>query len=158
MKRPNGPPTTGSLRVGIAPSRPRPCICCGGPRATRSVPACWDHWIALPEDLRSEMVVTVGRGQIGRYGDCLMKAVRIWRQTGLWRSSYVATKFPPLESASAGSPDLHDSGKLVSFRPRLPNATPTPARKSALNRIEPRVVKTRRTNNDPLSSARIENR
>lgn len=103
MKQLNAPPTTVPLRIGIASSRARPCICCGEMRASPSIPACWDHWIALPEDLRSELVVSVGRGQIGRYGDCLMEAVRFWRQTGLWRSRYVKTKSAPQESILAVS-------------------------------------------------------
>ena len=123
------------LRIGIASSRPRPCICCGEPRATPSVPACWDHWIALPEDLRSELVVSVGRGQIGRYGDCLMEAVRIWRQTGLWRSRYDKMKFSRQESPRAGSHGSRDGGKVVSLQSRRPKSPPRPARKSDSNRI-----------------------
>ena len=149
MKQLNGQHPTVPLKIGIG--RPRPCICCGEPRATRSVPACWDHWIALPDDLRSELVVTVGRGQIGRYGDCLMEAVRFWRLTGLWRSRYVKTEFPPSAFAREGSAGSRDDGKVVSFQSRRPKSSPTPARRSDTNRTTRKTVgKSKRTDSPPL--------
>jgi hypothetical protein len=127
--------------VGIAShpkfSRSRACICCGEPRASRSIPACWDHWIALPEDLRSALVISVGRGQIGRYGDHLMEAVRFWRQNGLWRSRYVNAKSPTPAFDREGSAGSRDDGKVVSFQLRRPRLSPTSAHKSARNRFEP---------------------
>ena len=66
----------------------RPCLCCGAPSASRSIPACWDHWSALPEDLRSTIVVSQGRGQLKIYADSLFEAVKLWRGSGVWRSKY----------------------------------------------------------------------
>lgn len=109
--------------VGVASNpkdgRSRLCLCCGEPTATRSIPACWDHWIALPEDLQSAIVISTGRGEIGRYGDCLMEAVRIWRQTGLWRSRYVKTESAPQELMLAVSPRA--PGTVTSFRAKRAN-------------------------------------
>lgn len=149
MNRLNAPHRTVPLRVGAASTRLRPCICCGQPRATRSVPACWDHWNALPEDLRSALVISVGRGQIGRYGNCLMEAVRFWRQTGLWRSRYVRAKAPDPASAPEESAGSRDDGKVVSFQLHRPRSSSTPARESARNRFAPLMFwKVKRTDSN----------
>lgn len=49
------------------------------------MPACWEHWNVLPEDLRSFIVISYGRGRTKAYGEGLMEAVRLWRLTGNWR-------------------------------------------------------------------------
>src|SRR6185437_16063648 len=64
---------------------PRRCLCCGAATATRSIPACWEHWTLLPEDLRSSLVVTSSLGQLTQYADGLDRAVRLWREAGVWR-------------------------------------------------------------------------
>src|SRR6185312_17486960 len=64
---------------------PRRCLCCGSVTATRSIPACWEHWTLLPEDLRSSIVTTYSRGQLMQYADRLDSAVRLWREARVWR-------------------------------------------------------------------------
>lgn len=103
---------------------PRLCLCCGGPRATRSIPACWDHWVVLPEDLRSAIVISYGRGQISRYGDSLMEAVRIWRQAGVWRSKYVKTALPLASRPAPIRSDLATTARVVSFQLRRTKPLP----------------------------------
>jgi hypothetical protein len=41
--------------------------------------------MALPEDLRSELLASYGRGELTNYHRNLLRAVEIWRQRGLWR-------------------------------------------------------------------------
>ena len=55
----------------------RKCVCCGAPRPTRSMCACWDHWTALPEDLRSELLRSYSRDEIGKYHRALLEAVEL---------------------------------------------------------------------------------
>ena len=43
-------------RAGGCAGSNRKCVCCGAPTPTHSMCACWDHWIVLPEDLRSELL------------------------------------------------------------------------------------------------------
>lgn len=62
----------------------RTCLCCGAPTAGHVMPACWPHWNLLPEDLRSAIVKSYGRGQVSLYGESLIAAVGIWRQIGAW--------------------------------------------------------------------------
>jgi len=71
---------------GARRTRVRECVCCGVPTATISIPACWDDWNLLPEDLRSSIVKNHGRGQINEYADDLLTAVAFWREIGAWRS------------------------------------------------------------------------
>lgn len=66
-------------------SSPRRCVCCGAATATRSVPACWEHWTLLSQDLRSAIVIAYSRGQLTQYADCLDAAVKLWREAGVWR-------------------------------------------------------------------------
>ena len=65
----------------------RECVCCGAPTPTRSMCACWEHWMALPEDLRSELLASRGRGELTNYHRNLLRAVEIWRRCGLWRAA-----------------------------------------------------------------------
>jgi hypothetical protein len=41
--------------------------------------------MALPEDLRSELLTSYGRGELTNYHRHLLRAVEIWRQRGVWR-------------------------------------------------------------------------
>jgi hypothetical protein len=41
--------------------------------------------MALPEDLRSELLTFYGRGAVASYHRSLLKAVAIWRDRGVWR-------------------------------------------------------------------------
>ena len=50
----------------------------------QSMCACWGHWMALPEDLRSALLRSYGRGELANYRRNLLKAVEIWRQRGIW--------------------------------------------------------------------------
>ena len=63
----------------------RKFVCCGAPTPTQSVCACWGHWMALPEDHRSELLASYGRGEVANYHRNLLKAVEIWRRCGVWR-------------------------------------------------------------------------
>jgi hypothetical protein len=110
-------------------SPPRLCLCCGEQTATRSIPACWDHWIALPEDLRSAIVISYGRGQLNRYGESLAEAVRFWRHTGLWRPKYVRAS-APLKPEPLISLRSRDDGKVVSFPLSRPKPSSGPGRKA----------------------------
>ena len=71
---------------GARRTRVRECVCCGAATATPSLPACWDDWNLLPEDLRSSIIKNYGRRQINEYADDLLAAVAFWRQVGAWRS------------------------------------------------------------------------
>jgi hypothetical protein len=63
----------------------RKCACCGAPTPTQSMCACWAHWMALPEDLRSEFLKSYGRDEFANYHRNILKAVEIWRRLGVWR-------------------------------------------------------------------------
>ena len=83
---------------GASRTRVRECVCCGAATATPSIPACWDDWNLLPEDLRSSIVKNYGRRQINEYTDDLLVAVTFWRQIGAWRSKLrerVRSALPP---------------------------------------------------------------
>ena len=69
----------------------RKCVCCGAPTPTQSMCACWGHWMALPEDLRSEILTAYGRGAVADYHRTLLRAVGIWRHKGLWRVPFPGT-------------------------------------------------------------------
>jgi hypothetical protein len=64
----------------------RLCLCCGIAAATPSIPACWDHWSLLPEGLRSSIVASYGRGELTRYAESLLEAIKLWREAKAWRS------------------------------------------------------------------------
>jgi hypothetical protein len=76
------------VEVGSVPggATARRCVCCGDAVATRSIPACWDHWRLLPEDLQSAIIKTTGLGRLAEYGRHLLEAIRIWRRAGAWRA------------------------------------------------------------------------
>src|SRR2546421_6386515 len=57
----------------------------GAPTPTQSMCACWAHWMALPEDLRSEFLKSYGRDEFANYHLNILKAVEIWRGLGVWR-------------------------------------------------------------------------
>jgi hypothetical protein len=61
------------------------CVCCGAPTPTRSMCACWGHWTALPEDLRSELLRSYSRDEFANYHQALLIAVEKWRHAGVWR-------------------------------------------------------------------------
>jgi hypothetical protein len=65
----------------------RKCVCCGAPTPTHSMCACWDHWMALPEDLRSELLRTYSRDELANYHRALLLAVKAWQQAGVWRKA-----------------------------------------------------------------------
>jgi hypothetical protein len=60
----------------------------------------------LPDGLRSSIVTSYGRGELTRYAESLLDAVKLWRQAGAWRSkreaiaSKKSTKSTPLPSPS----------------------------------------------------------
>jgi len=87
----------------------RLCLCCGAPSESRSIPACWEHWSSLPEDLRSTIVVSQGRGQLKIYADSLFEAVKLWRGSGAWRSKY--QKATPSISQPSAAPSAEESHK-----------------------------------------------
>jgi len=81
----------------------RQCICCGIPAATRSIPACWEHWNLLSADLRSSLVRSYGLGQLTQYANCLLEAVSLWRQVGAWRHKRGDTNLPVVKSSTLNS-------------------------------------------------------
>ena len=85
---------------GARRTRVKECVCCGEPTATPSIPACWNDWNLLPEDLRSSIVKNYGRRQIKEYTDDLLTAVAFWRQIGAWRSK-LRKKTPTVMAQSA---------------------------------------------------------
>jgi hypothetical protein len=42
---------------------------------------CWPHWMVLPENLRSELLTSYGRGELTSYHRNLLRAVEVWRDT-----------------------------------------------------------------------------
>ena len=61
------------------------CVCCGILTPTRSMCACWPHWTALPEELRSDLLKSYGRGEIANYHRNLLLAIEVRRHCGVWR-------------------------------------------------------------------------
>jgi hypothetical protein len=41
--------------------------------------------MVLPEDLRSELLKSYGRGEVADYHRSLLKGVEIWQERGFWR-------------------------------------------------------------------------
>jgi hypothetical protein len=93
----------------------RLCLCCGAPTASRSIPACWDHWSVLPEDLRSTIIVSHGRGQLKVYADSLFLAVRVWRLSGAWRSKYPKAAAPMSLAGAANAPESRSQHRIISL-------------------------------------------
>ena len=58
--------------------------------------------MALPEDLRSELLTSYSRGELTNYHRNLLRAVEIWRRCGLWRAA-------PSRTAKGSGPVLHSS-------------------------------------------------
>jgi len=85
---------------GARRTRVRECVCCGAATATPSLPACWDDWNLLPEDLRASIIKNYGRRRINEYADDLLAAVAFWRQVGAWRSK-LRKKTPSAPAAAA---------------------------------------------------------
>jgi hypothetical protein len=63
----------------------RVCLCCGTVTETPSIPSCWDHWLLLPEELRSSIIKTSARGQLIQYAKAATEAIAIWRKAGAWQ-------------------------------------------------------------------------
>ena len=91
-------------RSGARSTRVRECVCCGSATATNSIPACWDDWNFLPEDLRSSIVRNYGRRQIKEYADDLLTAVAFWREIGAWRSKLRKRPFPIFTASEPAGP------------------------------------------------------
>jgi hypothetical protein len=100
---------------GARRTRVRECVCCGAATATPSLPACWDDWTLLPEDLRSSIIKNYGRRQINEYADDLLAAVAFWRQIGAWRSK-LRKKTPsaaPMADPSAAAVPIESNERNV---------------------------------------------
>lgn len=155
-------PVKGSLAGGgvmVAESvRPRGtwtrrCVCCESPTASRSIPACWEHWNLLPEDLRSVIVKFAGRGDIKQYADCLLEAVAHWRQVGAWRSKRGARSLPVIES-SAPIGLTEASVPIALSLPNERNIIPLTERRQ--NRLESQIESGLRKIVAELEKARLE--
>lgn len=110
----------------------RPCLCCGIPSASRSIPACWDHWNVLPEDLRSFIVISYGRGRTKAYGDGLMEAGRLWRLTGHWRVRAAKTSAAAARPATESASRPQSENRVISLVERRQKTMPgTTSRHSA---------------------------
>ena len=70
----------------------RKCVCCGAPTPTHSMCACWDHWMALPEDLRSELLRSYSRDEFANYHRALLNAVKTWQNVGVWQTASKARR------------------------------------------------------------------
>src|SRR6185437_1775602 len=65
--------------------RVRLCLCCGTASETPAIPACWDHWQLLPEELRSSIIKSSARVELTLYAKAITEAVAVWREAGAWR-------------------------------------------------------------------------
>jgi hypothetical protein len=130
-------------RGGNEPPR-RICLCCGAATASRSIPACWDHWNALPEDLRSSIVVSQGRGQLKVYADSLFDAVRLWRHSGAWRSKYQKAAAPVRAAAVANTAEFQSEHRVISLlEHRLKSAGRAPSLPGSAAALSERAAKSR---------------
>jgi hypothetical protein len=84
----------------------RLCLCCGAATATPSIPACWDDWQLLPEELRCSIIRTSARAQLILYAKALTEAVSIWRNAAAWRPKRYAV-------SSHASSALQDQSNVV---------------------------------------------
>lgn len=129
----------------------RLCLCCGALSASRSIPACWGHWNALPEDLRSVIVVSQGRGQLKIYADSLFEAVKLWRGSGAWRSKYQkaapwagqATVAVAVESAVPAAVESQDEHRVISLLEHRQKSTARIAGRSGTVAPNERAAKSR---------------
>jgi hypothetical protein len=104
----------------------RLCLCCEMQSATRSIPACWDHWNVLPEDLRSSIVMSYGRGHAKAYGENLMQAVHLWRLSGVWRLRSKKTRLAIESKDCKTSPEPSTERRVISLLERRQKfASPT---------------------------------
>ncbi len=107
--------------TGARRTRVRECVCCGAATATPSLPACWDDWNLLPEDLRSSIVKNYGRRLINEYADDLLAAVAFWRQVGAWRSKLgrkVAPATAPAEASAPPAPIASNERNVIALAER----------------------------------------
>jgi hypothetical protein len=96
--------------------------------AARSIPACWAHWNLLPEDLRSLIVKSYGRGQITEYSESLLAAVKVWRQVGVWRKRGDETALPVVQPSTRISKNPKPARKVIPLAERRAFAKPGPRR------------------------------
>ena len=70
--------------------------------------------MVLPEDLRSELLTSYGRGELTSYHRNLLRAVEVWRNRGVWRV--------PLDESYRPSCPRRDEGRRRAEReePRPP--------------------------------------
>ncbi len=106
----------------------RVCLCCGTSAASRSIPACWQHWNMLPGELRSSIVISYGRGELTAYAEHLLAAVKVWRLAGVWRTK--DKKAAPLTAPVAkAEPVARVERRVISLlERRLKFAVQTPER------------------------------
>jgi hypothetical protein len=122
----------GNAKPTVADGPGRTCLCCGIAAASRDIPACWEHWILLPEDLRSALVISQGRGQLSVYTANLLEAVRVWRLKAAWRPRTKKAPMPVAAAAAETLPSPTALGKVISlFDRRQKSAGPTPNRPGA---------------------------
>ena len=100
----------------------RLCLCCGAPTATRSIPACWDHWSLLPDELRLPMVANYGRCELQAYAENLLQAVRIWRQAGAWPLRSWRKAASPARSRAMTDSELRSAQSIISLLERRPKS------------------------------------
>jgi hypothetical protein len=79
----------------------RGCVCCGASTPTQSMCACWPHWMALPENLRSEILKSYGRDDFANYRRNILTAIGSWRQLGVWRVPSAGTAVGKYSCAGA---------------------------------------------------------
>lgn len=106
---------------GARRTRVRECVCCGAATATPSLPACWDDWNLLPEDLRSSIIKNYGRRQINEYADDLLTAVAFWRQVGAWRSKLrnkVSAAAPAAAPSHSATPIENNERNVIALAER----------------------------------------
>jgi hypothetical protein len=122
----------GDATTAVEDAPGRNCLCCGMAAASRGIPACWEHWILLPEDLRSSIVISQGRGQLSIYTENLLEAVRVWRLNGAWRHKSKKAEMPVTVSlARAPSGPTVDVQIISLFDRRQKSASWTPSRPAA---------------------------
>jgi hypothetical protein len=103
---------------GARRTRVRECVCCGAATATPSLPACWDDWSLLPEDLRSSIIKNYGRRQIKEYADDLLAAVAFWRQIGAWRSKLRKKAAAGITPSTQAVPNVGEERNVIALAER----------------------------------------
>ena len=69
----------------------------------------------MPEDLRSAIVVSQGRGQLKIYADSLFEAVKLWRGSGAWCSKYRKPTPPAERVAVPVALESEDQHRVISL-------------------------------------------